>query len=380
MAALNKAISERRFKQARSFIDLGVNLNSKCKEGNTALIQLSFDEHEALAISMATRLLKRGAKIDETNNDGLSALSAAVLKQKESMVALFLEEAGNFDLNSKDKRGNTALLYAAQIGNLNILKSLVTALKKYQLSVDVANIDGFTPLMQACVNGNMDCANYLINEGNASLNIRDQKCRRTPVDWAEIKGIPRRVLLNTRKSLSNGFIEDSRVKLEGKQREGRTSENSIATRKTNGSYKLQFRQIYQVYEYQLTTSFKPGKKPEPKLLPPIQEEKSDAKGSMRSHLSKNRTIHRLIKRTSLEKPITQKTPQMKFQRSQSVTDLTKLNVKDSERLVRLSTLQRTLSARSGRVRQESAERPQTSSRTASVGSIPSGKTVVERNE
>lgn len=380
MAALNKAISERRFKQARSFIDSGVNLNSRCKKGNTALIQLSFVEQEALAISMATRLLKRGAKIDATNNDGLSALSTAVLKQKENVVALFLKEAGSFDLNSKDKRGNTALLYAAEIGNLNILKSLVIALKRYQLSVDVANNDGFTPLMQACLNGNMDCANYLITEGNASLNIRDQKYRRTPVDWAETKGIPRRALLNTSKSLSTGFIEESRVNIEENKGEGKTSENSVTTRKTNGSYKVQFRQIYQAYECQLTASFKPGKKPKPKLLPPIQEEKSNAKGSPRSHLVKNRSTHRLIKRTSLEKAITHKTPQMKFQRSQSVTDLTKLDVHDSERLVRLSTSQRIRSARSGRVWKESAERQQTS-RIAPVSSKPSVKTVaVERNE
>lgn len=90
MAAVNKAISERRFKQVRFLIDLGANLNLKDREGKTALIQLCFLEPESLAAAIAVRLLKAGAKIDIKDNEGLSAFSTAVKRQKESLVALFL--------------------------------------------------------------------------------------------------------------------------------------------------------------------------------------------------------------------------------------------------------------------------------------------------
>ena len=388
--ALNKAISERRFKQARCFINSGVNVNSKCQNGKTALIQLCFLEEDSAVISIAARLLKRGAKIDLTDNDGLSALSMAVLRQKENLVGLFLDEAGNLDLNSQDERGNTALFYAADIGNFNILNSLVIALKKYQLSVDVANHEGITPLIQACLKGNAVCANYLINEGKASTNIRDSKFRKTAAEWAKINGIPESALLSRSVSLSNGFIgdeideKDEEKQLEENENEHatKTFENeALSCRKTHGSYKVQLRQIYQVYESQLTTSFKLGKKPKPKMKLPINEEGNPPRSSAKSrNLSRTKTTNRLLKRTSLEKPVSRKSPPQKFQRSQSVTDLTKLIVKDSDRLVTAYSpnSQRSRSARSGRVRQES-ERP-TSSRTPSARSMPTVETVVETNE
>ena len=377
MAALNKAISERRFKQARCFIASGVNVNSKCKNGNTALIQLCFVEQDSLAISIATCLLKRGAKIDAKDSNGLTALSTAVLMQKENMVALFLEEAWNFDLNSKDKRGNTALLHAANIGNFNILNSLIVALKKYQLSVDVTNNAGFTALIEACRNGNIDCANYLIKEGKASMNIRDKKYRRTALEWAKIKGISEDVLLSNIDSSSRAESMFDRDKtdvkmkeniIEGTGRKEEKCEKQVAeNRKTNASYKDQFRHIYRVYECQLTASFKPGKRPKPKLLQPIEEQASSPRNSARSrYFSKSKSSYRLLKRASLEKTIIRRPPHQKFQRSQSFTDLTKLDVKESEGLESLPSLPRSRSARSGRVRQVS-ESP-TVSRTASASS------------
>ena len=386
MAALNKAISEGRFKQVRCFINLGINVNSKCKNGNTALIQLCSVEKHSLAISMATCLLKRGAKIDATDSNGLSALSTAVLRQNENLVSLFLEEAGNFDLNSKDKRGNTALFYAADTGNFNILNALVTALNKYQLSVDIANHNGFTPLIQACVKGNVDCANYLINEGKASLNIRDNKYRKTAVEWAKIKGIPVRVLLSKSDSSGNGFTGDNKNarfgknRMEGGQKEDKKcGSKDAANIQRIGSYKDQFTQLYKVYECQLTASFKPVKKPKTKLLPPIEQESSSARSSPRvsRYLSRSKSTHRFLKRASLEKSISRKSPQQKFQRSQSVTDLTiRLDLKNSESLVSPPTMHRSCSARSGGARQE-LEKLQTDSRAPSASSMPTVETVFE---
>lgn len=386
MAALNKAICEGRFKQARCFINLGINVNSKCKNGNTALIQLCYVGEHSLAISMATCLLKRGATIDATDSNGLSALSTAVLRQNKNLVSLFLEEAGNFDLNSKDKRGNTALFYAADTGNFNILNALVTALNKYQLSVDIANHNGFTPLIQACVKGNVDCANYLINEGKASLNIRDNKNRKTAVEWAKIKGIPERVLLSKSGSSDNGFTGDNKNvrfgenRMERKQKEDKKcGSKDAANIQRIGSYKDQFRQLYKVYECQLTASFKAVKKPKTKLLPPIEQESSSARSSPRlsRYLSRSKSTHRFLKRSSLEKSISRKSPQQKFQRSQSVTDLTiRLDLKNSERLVSPPTMPRSRSARSEGARQE-LEKPQTDSRAPSASSMPTVETVFE---
>ena len=347
MAALNKAISERRFKQARRFITSGVNVNTKCEKGNTALIQLCFLDKDSLAISIATSLLKRGAKIDATDTNGLSALSMAVLSQKENIVALFLEEAGNFDMNSQDKKGKTALFHAASIGNLNILKLLITALRKYQLGVDVADNLGMTPLMEACISGNVHCANYLIKEGNASVNIRDKKYRRTALEWAKIKGILERVLLVH----IEVNVNDHENGMKEKQRKDEKWEKEIGKKNTGGSYRVQFRRIFQAYECQLTASFKPGKQPKPKVLRPTADEGSGVKAFVRSrHFLKGKSSYRLLNRMSLEKTLIRRSSHQMFQRSHSVTDLTVKDLKSSVKNVNPSTSQRSHSARFRRAR------------------------------
>ena len=350
MAALNKAISERRFKQARGFITSGVNVNSKCEKGNTALIQLCFLDKDSLAISIATSLLKRGAKIDATNTNGLSALSTAVLSHKENIVALFLEEAGNFDMNSKDKKGKTALFHAASIGNINILKLLINALRKYQLSVDVADNLGMTPLMQACINGKVDCANYLIKEGNASVNIRDKKYRRTALEWAKVKGILGRVLLVH----SEVNVTDQENGMKEKQRKDEKWEKEITKDNTGGSYRVQFRRIFQAYECQLTASFKPGKQPKPKVLQPTADEGSGVKTFVRSRqFFKGKSTYRLLNRMSLEKTLIRRSSHRMFQRSHSVTDLTGKDLKSAVKLVNSPSSQRSHSARFRTARQVS---------------------------
>lgn len=337
MAALNKAIFERRFKQARDLIDKGVNVNSRCQDGNTALIQLCFVEQEASAISTAARLLKRGAKIDASNNYGLSALSTAVLAQRERLVSLLLKEAGNFNLNSRDKKGNTALLYAANIGNFSILTLLVTALKRFHLSLDAANNDGITPLMQACIRGNVACAKYLITEGRASLTIRDNKHKKSAMEWAEIKGLAHII----KNPLCFRVIHDNKRLKDGKQRTDYGYKVGTAICQTGKSCKLHLREIYYEYECQLTTSFKPGRIPEPKptstFLPPIQNKKgSNNRGPQckNRHLSKLKSISGLPLNSNFssdQKPPDNSLPKLKLKRSQSIADLMQ-KVNDLERL------------------------------------------------
>lgn len=394
MAALNKAISERRFKQVRSFIDLGVSLNSKDRDGKTALIQLCFIEPDSLAIAIATCLLKRGAKIDVTDSNGLSALSTAVIRHKEDMVALFLEETGNFDLNSKDKKGNTALFHAANVGNFNILNALVVALKKYQLSVNVANNDGATPLIQACINGDVACAKYLIMEGKACMSIRERVYRKTALEWAKMKGIHEFI---SNDNSSHIGVSGNKIcaKLEEnphfqrKQRQClencKKPENYLADseyRKKEKTCKEQLRQVYQIYEWQLTASFKLGRKPPTPIIleSTMEEECFNARTKRNSDSPKGRSLAKsgnalkLLKRNSaLANNISRVFPPLQnFQRSQSFGDLTKLNFKDSERRVYSPTFPR---SRSARVRQESS-----GADTVSVSSACSIPTVFETNE
>lgn len=385
MAALNKAICERRFKQVRSFIDLGVNFNWKDRDGKTALIQLCSVEPDSLAISIASRLLKRGAKIDVTDSNGLSALSTAVVKQKEDMVALFLEEAGNFDLNSKDKKGNTALFHAAKVGNFNILNAIVIALQKYQLSVNVPNNEGTTPLIQACMNGDIVCARFLIKEGKAAMNNRDWIHRKTALEWAKIKGIEESILLSNADSSHVGNKMNEKLPQENHYQrrqlqcleKGNQPENGFTgRRKWDKTYKDQFLQVYRIYECQLTASFKQGRKPKIKILESTEED-DNAKNKTTIDSPKGRGAFKLLKRNSTNN-ISRPFPFQNLQRSQSFTEFTKLSFRDSERHVYSPPFPRSrspLSTRSRRVRQQPS-----GSETRSVLSGCLIPTVFETNE
>jgi len=385
MAALNKAICERRFKQVRSFIDLGVNFNWKDRDGKTALIQLCSVEPDSLAISIASRLLKRGAKIDVTDSNGLSALSTAVVKQKEDMVALFLEEAGNFDLNSKDKKGNTALFHAAKVGNFNILNAIVIALQKYQLSVNVPNNEGTTPLIQACMNGDIVCARFLIKEGKAAMNNRDWIHRKTALEWAKIKGIEESILLSNADSSHVGNKMNEKLPQENHYQrrqlqcleKGDQPENGFTGRtKWDKTYKDQFLQVYRIYECQLTASFKQGRKPKTKILESTEED-DNAKNKTTIDSPKGRGAFKLLKRNSTNN-ISRPFPFQNLQRSQSFTEFTKLSFRDSERHVYSPPFPRSrspLSTRSRRVRQQPS-----GSETRSVLSGCLIPTVFETNE
>lgn len=385
MAALNKAICERRFKQVRSFIDLGVNFNWKDRDGKTALIQLCSVEPDSLAISIASRLLKRGAKIDVTDSNGLSALSTAVVKQKEDMVALFLEEAGNFDLNSKDKKGNTALFHAAKVGNFNILNAIVIALQKYQLSVNVPNNEGTTPLIQACMNGDIVCARFLIKEGKAAMNNRDWIHRKTALEWANIKGIEESILLSNTDSSHVGNKMNEKLPQENHYQrrqlqcfeKGNQPENGFTgRRKWDKTYKDQFLQVYRIYECQLTASFKQGRKPKIKILESTEED-DNAKNKTTIDSPKGRGAFKLLKRNSTNN-ISRPFPFQNLQRSQSFTEFTKLSFRDSERHVYSPPFPRSrspLSTRSRRVRQQPS-----GSETRSVLSGCLIPTVFETNE
>jgi len=58
-------------------------------------------------------LLDAGAKVDETDSDGITILSWAAIANRVDMARLLIERGA--DVNHVDKKGMTPLLYAASI-------------------------------------------------------------------------------------------------------------------------------------------------------------------------------------------------------------------------------------------------------------------------
>jgi hypothetical protein len=72
------------------------------------------------------------------------------------------------DVNAKESRGRTALIYAAYNGHTDIVKALLAG----GVDADVKNKDGLTALMIAAYNGHTDIVKALLEEG-AHVDVKD---------------------------------------------------------------------------------------------------------------------------------------------------------------------------------------------------------------
>jgi ankyrin repeat protein len=90
----------------QQLLDKGANIESKDKNGYTALILAAvFNNTEVVKL-----LLARGANIEAKNNDGNTALIWAAFKDKLEVVKLLLANGAN--INAKNNDGDTALTMA----------------------------------------------------------------------------------------------------------------------------------------------------------------------------------------------------------------------------------------------------------------------------
>ena len=74
------------------------------------------------------------------------------------------------DVNSKDVRGNTALIIASQYGHLRVVNLLLA--KKANVEHKCLYARGYTALMWACDKGHVEIVKTLL-DNNAMINIRD---------------------------------------------------------------------------------------------------------------------------------------------------------------------------------------------------------------
>lgn len=277
MAALSSAIREKRFTQVKLLLDIGVGINRRDSDLRTALMQLCFLEDEAKAAKYAKILLQRGAKVGLKDKTGLTALSHACKRGQEQLVSIMLEEASDFDLNSQDNQGNTALHYAAMSWNFVVLNLLLSKLKRFKLSVDTLNKKGETPLIAASKSGNFFCARILISEGKASKGARDFVEFKTADEWGRTKESLRsasksplfRVMqLPPRSSIDSKSRGSLNNHLSSKKSNDRpnTAPGNLLSQTNEKSHRENLRDLFRVYEGHVSSAFRRGVKPKPIMI------------------------------------------------------------------------------------------------------------------
>lgn len=116
-------------------------------------------------IRLVKQLLAQGADINEKNALGFTALMDAAMNQHKPVVDVLLAEGA--DVNAtRTESGYTALFAAAAGTNTDILKALL----KNGAKVEVRNIWGRTPIVEAAISGKPDNVKILQGAGASFTN------------------------------------------------------------------------------------------------------------------------------------------------------------------------------------------------------------------
>ncbi len=152
-------------------LDHGADVNvQEPGEGRTAL----FDAVYWNRPGVAELLIKKGARIDVQDKSGYTPLMLAVRGRSMDCVKLLIRYKA--DVTIVNKYGRSVLMETAEYDNPEMLDMVLAA----GLDVDTPEkINGWTPLMIACISGSEGAARRLIERG-ARVNARDSGGR-TPL-------------------------------------------------------------------------------------------------------------------------------------------------------------------------------------------------------
>ncbi|KAG3107639.1 hypothetical protein PI124_g13376 [Phytophthora idaei] len=137
--------------QLEVLIKHGAHVDVADDDGDTALMAAIEDGHDAVV----QRLLECGASIDLVNNDGWTSLMKASMNGHSEIVAILLPNGACVD--KKDPVGATALHVACESGHLAVVKLLV----ENGASISVKNKSSLYPIVVARKYSFNDVVDYL---------------------------------------------------------------------------------------------------------------------------------------------------------------------------------------------------------------------------
>ena len=163
--------------QGKELLSAWVRVRSK--DGLTALHYAFYNGK----VDCARVFLQIGASLEELTEDGANVLMLATTADQALMVA-FSQEL-QVPLQGRDRKGNTALHYAAREG-AEFVANVILALDRGKELLDAGNEQGQTPLMLAATQGSRRIVRNLLLRG-ANSDLKDQSGN-TALDLARARG------------------------------------------------------------------------------------------------------------------------------------------------------------------------------------------------
>ena len=128
---------------------------------------LNYAARKECCTEVLQAIISHGGDVNATNKKNQMPLMLACWKRNEDAIHVLLNAGA--DLNIADASGDTCLHYAARN---DCCTEVLQAIISHGGDVNATSIENVTPLMLACVKGNKDAINVLLNAG-ADPNIAD---------------------------------------------------------------------------------------------------------------------------------------------------------------------------------------------------------------
>ena len=160
--ASGKDSNEAKLKKIKYLVYLGADVNAKDENGNTPLIQATYNGH----LEVVKCLVQNGADMDVKNKRGRTALMMAVGCGNLELCSYLIENGA--DVNVRKFDGGTALMEAVSGGNEDIVFCLVEG----GADVKVRDNDKESAFMKAARRGQIEVVKCLVQNG-ADVNEQD---------------------------------------------------------------------------------------------------------------------------------------------------------------------------------------------------------------
>ncbi|KAG5680455.1 hypothetical protein PVAND_009963 [Polypedilum vanderplanki] len=189
-------------------------------------------------------------ELNSTDKSGRTALSYICSTNLTNFLELFLHLPG-IDVNKPDNEGNSALHFAAQAGQTDIVNMLLTKCKG--INIDAKNNLGFTPLMKAALQGRTKTAKLLLFAGASAIATDPTRGFRAD-QWARycgrhqtaemIETVARAKLLD--KSTSNKWTHDviPRSKTTSSMSQNILQQHQPQQQSHSGGFRSKFRKVF----------------------------------------------------------------------------------------------------------------------------------------
>jgi ankyrin repeat protein len=168
--ALMFAMQWKDIAMANDFLAAGANINHQDKKGQTCLIRRSI----AKDVNGIEFFLNSKAEVNRQDNDGWTALMYATKTSRFDCVQMLLNFGADITLKSKSGEDALSIAQTRQNKNILILFRNVPSIKSKKKIIDTKDAKGWTTLMYAVKQLQVDLCQKLLEEG-ANINLKNNK-------------------------------------------------------------------------------------------------------------------------------------------------------------------------------------------------------------